>query len=164
MCVVALAGLGCSVAGTESATPTEQEPALVEIWLSPDHVAYEAQSAWGLPLPCDLEVVDVPLADLQSMFGGPSEGQRWGHTPYDGCEIFVAQELFAPEQDSIREMVMSHELGHRLEYARGVRGHLEVDKGCPLNGPGKHLMCAGGSEALSPYPDSDDYSLLLGER
>jgi hypothetical protein len=151
----------CSGAEPSTADPIEP-PAAVEIWLPASSPAFEAQAAWGLPLTCELTVELLSLADLQNAFGGPpADGTRWAHA--DGCTLTLAPELLAPEQSSIRAMVLAHEFGHVLAYAHGRQGHLAVSDGCPTDAAGRHLMCAGGDEALTPSPDAVDYAFVLGE-
>jgi hypothetical protein len=139
----------------------------VEIWLPAEHPAAPAQERWGLPIPCTgLRVVETSLEKLQPLCNSPEElAVRPANVHTEGCyrrgvcEIDLAAEL----EPARRDVVLTHELGHLLDFAHGGSGnrHLPTGEVCPEGGPGAALMCAGGPANGSPDPTAADFDLVL---
>jgi hypothetical protein len=139
----------------EPAPQPEAAAAKPEIWLPEGHPAKAAQDLWGLPLSCNLEVVEVPGSDAAVACGRePVKGSYVG-----GCADYRACKIIVPAEQTpvARATVLRHEIGH---IYRNGQGH--PTEGCPEGKPGLHVMCANGQAEIAP-PDSVDYAFVLHE-
>lgn len=125
-----------------------------QVWLDESSPLYEAQEAWGMPLPWAPEVVmDFGTReDLGVYCGHP------GSSP-TGCGL-GHQVLFAtgetPERLAVSKL---HEMGHILAGAE--RGHIEDAEHCPDNRRGDFLMCT--YSRLVAEPTDADFAFVLGQ-
>lgn len=123
-------------------------------WVEEDHILFDAQKAWGLPLPYEVDVHAVGADVLAEACEAPAECQPPAcviQACVSGGAIWLHEDL--PEERF--ELVLRHELGHVYHGP----GHV-VDDGCPADAPGEHLMCLYGN--TSGEVTDADLELVLG--
>ena len=151
---IALIALLLSACATETASSTETPAA---VWLAPDHPLYEAQKAWGMPLPSVPEVVlDFGTREQVGIACGHPGSSPTGCTMLDGKTL-----LFAAGETPARLAVsMLHEMGHLL--AGPERGHIEDAEHCPGDARGEFIMCTYSN--LTPELTDADFAFVLSAR
>lgn len=135
----------------ESATPCD-------VWLPESHPLYEAQQAWGLPLPFAPKYVEISKAQIGNVCGYPGQALL-------GCSEWQSQIVYVQEGVSSEALAETklHELGHFIATAHVPYAvHLPVSDECPAEHRGQHVMCAGGLADRSGGLTDADFDFVLG--
>lgn len=158
LALVSLAACSGEAPSIDAETPVVAPTPADSRWLTPSEIGYEQQVAWGLELPSDFTIRELPAEEIPSAC--PNDDGSPASELVAGCArgsiITVRKGL--PENE--RSAVLLHEMGHVLRHRDG---HIQNPIACPSGRGGSYVMCAE-SDGRIQYPTPEDFDFVLSSR
>lgn len=119
-------------------------------WLQPSDAGYDEQVQWGMPLPSNFRVLEVPADEMTARCGST----QVQHGRIAGCASSGTITLRNDLAGARHHAVLLHEMGHVLGAT-----HIQDPVACPEDAAGLFVMCAVADLTIAELA-LEDYTML----